>query len=46
MNRELFLSILALDSYNRGYGFNVSELSESGNLGQAILRDFWGQNTH
>ena len=39
MNRDLFLAILALDSYNRGYGVNVRGLSESGKLGQAILRE-------
>ncbi|MEL6877693.1 MAG: hypothetical protein AAGL68_06300 [Pseudomonadota bacterium] len=27
MNREVFLSLLALDSYNRGYGANIEGLS-------------------
>jgi hypothetical protein len=30
MNRDLFLSILAIDSYNRGYGQGVDGLGNSG----------------
>jgi hypothetical protein len=37
MNREVFLSILAMDSYNRGYGVGVDNLPETDNLGQATL---------
>lgn len=33
MNRDVFLSLLALDSYNRGYGQNVGGLLESGQIG-------------
>lgn len=42
MNRDLFLSILALDAYNRGYGGGVTGLSASAGtrLGLAsIIRD-------
>lgn len=28
ISQELFLSILAMDSYNRGYGAGISSLSE------------------
>jgi hypothetical protein len=37
LNRDLFLAILSMDSYNRGYGFGVGRLSETGSLGRAIL---------
>lgn len=37
MNRDLFLAILAMDSYNRGYGVGVGGLNESGQLGLATL---------
>lgn len=41
MNREVFLSLLALDSYNRGYGQSVltnssDELSGVNQLGRTI----------
>jgi hypothetical protein len=26
MNRDLFLAILSMDSYNRGYGFGIKDL--------------------
>ena len=40
MNRDLFLAILAMDSYNRGYGEGISGLVPSGNLGKAqIIND-------
>jgi hypothetical protein len=29
ISRDLFLSILALDSYNRGYGAGISNLSDT-----------------
>jgi hypothetical protein len=38
MNRDLFLSILALDSYNRGYGQRVSGLANTGLLGNARIK--------
>lgn len=38
MDRDLFLAILAMDSYNRGDGFAVSGLAETGTLGTATLR--------
>jgi hypothetical protein len=37
VERDLFLAILALDSYNRGYGFNVRGLLPSGKLGNAAI---------
>lgn len=37
MNTEVFLSILAMDSYNRGYGQNVGGLSNTGQIGQASI---------
>ncbi len=40
MNRDVFLSLLALDSYNRGYGTNINGLAETGSLGSANIRDF------
>jgi hypothetical protein len=42
MNRDLFLSILAMDCYNRGYGVRVSSLNESGRIGNANVRAFAG----
>lgn len=44
MNRDLFLAILAMDSYNRGYDAAITGLDESaGNSGD---REFWGQYTY
>jgi RTX calcium-binding nonapeptide repeat (4 copies) len=40
MNRDLFLAILSMDSYNRGYGVNISGLNESGKIGNASIRAF------
>ncbi len=37
MNRDLFLAILSMDSYNRGYGQGLSGLSASGQLGKAEI---------
>lgn len=37
INREVFLSLLAMDSYNRGPGALVGGLSESGQIGQSSL---------
>ncbi|MCL4673892.1 MAG: hypothetical protein KJZ64_13395 [Sphingomonadaceae bacterium] len=37
MNRDVFLSLLALDAYNRGYGANVGGLPESGEIGDASI---------
>lgn len=37
MNRDLFLAILALDSYNRGYGQRLAGLSDNGKLGRAEI---------
>jgi hypothetical protein len=36
-NKDLFLAILAMDSYNRGYGQGISGLSESGSIGNATI---------
>ena len=38
MNRDVFLSLLALDAYNRGYGQNVGGLCNSGMIGNANIR--------
>ncbi len=40
MDRDLFLAILAMDSYNRGYGAGVTGLSETGGIGNATIRPF------
>lgn len=40
MNRDVFRSILAMDSYNRGYGANLGGFTESGSLGNATIRPF------
>jgi hypothetical protein len=37
VNRDLFLAILSMDSYNRGYGVSVKGLLESGSIGNATL---------
>lgn len=37
MNRDVFLSLLALDAYNRGYGANIGGQSESGEIGNASI---------
>ena len=37
MNRDLLLAILAMDSYNRGYGVGVEGLDEGGQIGNATL---------
>ncbi len=38
MNRDLFLAILAMDSYSRGYGQRMSGLTATGNLGAAAIK--------
>lgn len=40
MDSDVFLSLLALDSYNRGYGANVGGLTETGGIGSANIRPF------
>ncbi len=40
MNSDVFLSILAMDSYNRGYGSGLSGLPQTGTIGSATI----GQN--
>ncbi|PXW76083.1 hypothetical protein C7451_106249 [Blastomonas natatoria] len=37
ISRNVFLSILAVDSYNRGYGQGILGLSPSGNIGNATI---------
>jgi hypothetical protein len=37
MNKDLFLAILAMDSYNRGYGTHIRGLLTSGYLGDALI---------
>ena len=38
MSRDLFLSILAMDAYNRGYDAGIDGLGESGSIGNATLK--------
>lgn len=38
MDRDVFMSLLALDSYNRGYDAKLAGLDESGELGGASIR--------
>jgi len=40
MNRDLFLAILAMDSYNRGEDAGINGLSETGAIGEATVREF------
>jgi hypothetical protein len=40
LNRDLFLSILAMDSYNRGYGSGVNLRGDLTRIGNATLRPF------
>lgn len=40
MDSDVFLSLLALDSYNRGYGANIGGLAEDGMIGNASIREF------
>lgn len=37
MSRDLFLAILAMDAYNRGYGAGIKNLPELGALGNATI---------
>jgi hypothetical protein len=37
MNRDVFLSILAMDSYNRGYGQGINGLADMGSIGSATI---------
>ena len=37
MNRDLFLAILSMDSYNRSYGVGVKGLPVSGTIGNATI---------
>jgi hypothetical protein len=38
MNKDLFYAILAMDSYNRGYGLRIAGLSDTGNIGNASIQ--------
>lgn len=38
MDRDLFLAILAMDSYNRGYGQGIKDLPASGSIGNATIQ--------
>lgn len=40
MNNEVFFSLLAMDAYNRGFGSNINDLGETGQLGWASVREF------
>ena len=40
MNRDLFLAILSMDSYNRGYDVGLKGLDEAGSIGTATIRTF------
>jgi hypothetical protein len=37
MNQDLFLAILSMDSYNRGYDAGIRGLNETGFIGTAAL---------
>jgi hypothetical protein len=37
MNRDLFLAILSMDSYNRGYGQSIKNLPDLGSVGNASI---------
>ena len=37
MNRDLFLAILAMDAYNRGYAQGIAELDDFGSIGKATV---------
>ena len=39
MNRDLFLAILSMDAYNRGYEPNVLGLPSTGTIGNATILD-------
>jgi hypothetical protein len=48
INKDLFLAILSMDSYNRGYGQGISGLAESDSIGNAILTrrtEIFGSNS-
>jgi hypothetical protein len=36
-SRDLFLAILSMDSYNRGYGVGIKDLPVSGGIGNATI---------
>jgi hypothetical protein len=38
-SKDLFLAILSLDSYNRGYGVNINGLDAGGLIGNATIRE-------
>ena len=40
MSRDLFLAILSMDSYNRGYGPGIKLRPDSGMLGSATILDY------
>lgn len=37
---DLIYAILAMDSYNRGYGSGIKNLGESGSIGTYSIREF------
>ena len=45
MTRELFLAILSMDAYNRGYGSGVPGLPETGAIGTATIELTKGDET-
>ena len=47
MNRDLFLAILSMDSYNRGYGQGITGLSNTGLIAitvTAITKNYGDRN--
>ncbi len=38
-SKDLFLAILAMDAYNRGYDQGIKGLQEAGALGKAKIRE-------
>lgn len=39
MNRDLFLAILTINAYNRGYGVGISGLNAFGKIGKASIKN-------
>lgn len=37
MDRDLFLAILSMDAYNRGYDAGINGLGETGMIGNAVI---------
>ena len=42
MNKDVFLAILSIDSYDRGYNQGVKGLSDTGGIGNATILGLLG----